>query len=686
MTKISVIIPIYNVEEYIEECINSVINQTFKDIEIICINDGSPDNSEKIVKKLAKKDKRIKYISKNNEGLSATRNLGVKESTGEYIYFLDSDDYIQPDTLEKCYNYAEENNLEVVYFGADSFYDSEELKERESIYENYYKRQNIYEVAPGQQLFRDMLEKGEYRASIPMQFIKKSLITENNISFITGIIHEDEYYSLHLTMCSKASGVLNENFYKRRVRENSIMTSVETTNIKSSYGYFKTIKEIMPIIEEKVTKDYLLQHYRRYLSTLRNSSIRSLGDIKIEDLYKLEIPTRSLEEQLLYKFIIKDNLEQRKNITAVKRAANRKKNKKRLLLRIKRKLIRIRKKLVRFAKTTIKVTIPNIISAFKKKIKVSIIMPVYNVEDILEETLNYLIKQSTKKIEIICVDDGSSDNSLNILKEYETKYKNIKILQQNHEGAGAARNKGIKEAKGEYLLFLDSDDIFHKDLCKKSYNRAKLFNADIVLFRTNKYDEKTQKIIEERGTLIDKNIPKERPFSPLDVREELFQITTPCPWSKLFKKQFVLDNKLYFQNTKNANDVFFTLSALTQAKKIVMLNDTLVTYRIGQTNNLQATKAKNPLEFLKAYTKVREFLEEKGIYEDFKETFTTAAINSIIFNHRSTKTEESKREIRKHIFDHGLKDLGLENLEKENFKSQYMYYNWHEIMDKKEEK
>ena len=114
-------------------------------------------------------------------------------------------------------------------------------------------------------------------------------------------------------------------------------------------------------------------------------------------------------------------------------------------------------------------------------------MPVYNVEDVLEETLNYLIKQSTKKIEIICVDDGSSDNSLNILNDYAKKYKNIKVLQQNHEGAGAARNKGIKEAKGEYLLFLDSDDIFHKDLCKKSYNRAKLFNSDIVLFRTNKY-------------------------------------------------------------------------------------------------------------------------------------------------------------------------------------------------------
>ena len=685
MAKISVIIPIYNVEEYLEECVNSVINQTFKDIEIICINDGSTDNSEKIATKIAKKDKRIKYISKKNEGLSVTRNIGLEESTGEYVYFLDSGDYIEPDTLEKCYNFATINNLEVVYFGANSFYDSEELKERKSVYETYYKRKNIYEMAPGQILFREMIEKGEYRASIPMQFIKKSLITENNISFIKGIIHEDEYYSLYLTMCSKMSGVLNENFYNRRVRKNSIMTTEETSNIKGSYGYFKSILKIIPIMEEKVKKEYLLLHYRRYLNTLRNSSIKELGEIEIEKLYELQIPTESLEEQLLYKFIIRDNLEQRKNIQEVKRAANRKRTKTKLFVRIKRRLIRIRKKLVRFTKTTIKVTIPNILNIFSGKIKVSVIIPVYNVEHILEETLGYLINQSIKNIEIICVDDGSSDNSLNILKDYAKKYKNIKVIQQEHEGAGSARNKGIKEAKGKYLLFLDSDDIFHKDLCKKSYNRAILFNSDIVLFRTNRYNESTKELIEERGTLVDKYIPKEKSFTPKNVKEVLFQITTPCPWSKLFKREFVLKNNLYFQNTKNANDVFFTLSSLTQAKKIVMLNDTLVTYRVGQTNNLQATKSKNPVEFLKAYTKVHDYLNEKGIFEEYEETYKTAAINSIIFNHKSTKTEESKSEIRKHLFEHGLKDLGLDNVERKDLKSNYSYLNWIEIIDKIEE-
>lgn len=685
MTKISVIIPIYNVEEYLEECINSVINQTFKDIEIICINDGSPDNSEKIVKKLAKKDKRIKYISKNNEGLSATRNRGVEESAGEYIYFLDSDDYIEPDTLETCYNYAKENELEVVYFGAESFYDSEELKERKKTYETYYKRQNTYDITSGQLLFREMQEKGEYRASIPMQFIKKNLITENNLSFIEGIIHEDEYYSLCLTMYSKKSGVLNKTFYNRRVRENSIMTTEEKTNIKGSYSYFKSILKIIPIMEEKVTKEYLLPHYRRYLNTLRNSSVRALGEIELEDLYELQIPTESLEEQLLYKFMIRDNFEQRKNIQEARRAANRKRTKTKLLVRIKRKLIRIRKKLVRFAKTTIKVTIPNILNIFSKKIKVSVIMPVYNVEHILEETLDYLINQSIKKIEIICIDDGSSDNSLNILNAYAKKYKNIKILQQDHEGAGAARNKGIKEAKGEYLLFLDSDDIFHKDLCKKSYNRAKLFNSDIVLFRTNKYNESTKKISEEKNTLVDTNLPKEKTFSPSDINKELFQITTPCPWSKLFKREFVIKNKLYFQNTKNANDVFFTLSSLTQAKKIVMLNDVLVTYRVGQANNLQSTKAKNPLEFIKAYTKVYEFLNEKGIYEEYEKTYKVAAINSIIFNYKSTKTPKAKVEIKTHLFKQGIKDLGLDKLKREDFKNNTIYINWLEIIDQKEE-
>lgn len=116
-----------------------------------------------------------------------------------------------------------------------------------------------------------------------------------------------------------------------------------------------------------------------------------------------------------------------------------------------------------------------------------------------------------------------------------------------------------------------------------------------------------------------------------------------------------------------------------------MLNDVLVTYRVGQTNNLQANKSTNPLEFIKAYTKVYEFLNEKGIYKEYEETYKTATINSIIFNHKSTKTLEAKAEIRNHLSKHGFKDLGLDKLKREDFKSNTIYINWLEIIDQKEE-
>ena len=105
MVKVSVIIPVYNVEQYLKECLDSVINQTLKDIEIICINDGSTDGSLKILEKYESLDDRIVVFSQENSGLSATRNKGMQLSSGEYVYFMDSDDYLELNALEELYNF-----------------------------------------------------------------------------------------------------------------------------------------------------------------------------------------------------------------------------------------------------------------------------------------------------------------------------------------------------------------------------------------------------------------------------------------------------------------------------------------------------------------------------------------------------------------------------------------------------
>ena len=111
---ISVIIPIYNTEQYLKECLDSVCSQSYKDIEIICINDGSTDNSEEITRSYAQQDKRIKLISQKNQGLSITRNNGVSQAQGEYLFFLDSDDTIEQNAIETLYNRAERTQADIV--------------------------------------------------------------------------------------------------------------------------------------------------------------------------------------------------------------------------------------------------------------------------------------------------------------------------------------------------------------------------------------------------------------------------------------------------------------------------------------------------------------------------------------------------------------------------------------------
>ena len=200
MKIVSVIIPIYNVEAYIEECLVSVLKQTLKDIEIICVNDGTPDNSMDIVKKYAENDDRIVIVNKENGGLSSARNAGLKVATGEYVYFLDSDDYILENTLEKLCSVAKKNNLDSIFFDADSFFENEELQETKKSYVEYYHRDNAcIDVLPGGEFLRAMSEGGNWRPSACLQMNRRDLLIDNNIWFKEGIIHGNVF---DLSCCS----------------------------------------------------------------------------------------------------------------------------------------------------------------------------------------------------------------------------------------------------------------------------------------------------------------------------------------------------------------------------------------------------------------------------------------------------------------------------------------------------
>ena len=176
----------------------------------------------------------------------------------------------------------------------------------------------------------------------------------------------------------------------------------------------------------------------------------------------------------------------------------------------------------------------------EENIEVSIIIPVHNVENYLQECLNTIRFQSFDNIEIICVNDGSTDNSLDILKKNAEVDERIIIIDQPCSFAGVARNKGLEIAQGKYVLFLDGDDFFEHDLVEKVYNKISSTQSDICLFKCRTYDNDTHEYKNRDLELRKKYIPKEC-FSYEDIPDYIFNITTGAPWSKMFRRKFIME-------------------------------------------------------------------------------------------------------------------------------------------------
>lgn len=246
---ISVIIPVYNVEPYLRECIDSVLAQDYRNLEIICVNDGSTDNSPEILEEYKKKDNSIIIINQENAGLSAARNTGLKASRGEYVYFLDSDDLIKPEAMGELLNLARDNSLDILQFDSELFFEDESVKSEFSELEKYYHRRREYaSVRTGHQLYSLMSAAGDYRPNAVLQFFRRNFLKDNDLWFFEGILHEDELFTF-LAML-KAEKVLHvpEAYYLRRIRQNSIMTVPKSyANFK---GYFTCYIEMLRFLQD----------------------------------------------------------------------------------------------------------------------------------------------------------------------------------------------------------------------------------------------------------------------------------------------------------------------------------------------------------------------------------------------------------------------------------------------------
>ena len=223
MIKVSVIIPVYNVEKYLEECLQSICNQTLKDIEIICINDGSTDKSGQILKDFAKKDKRIVLIEQKNQGVSIARNNGLKAAKGEYIGFVDSDDWIDPDFYEKLYKTAQKFDADIALAGHKSYTDEKSGKEKITV--KYNKEKVITN-------FNKKIKSLELCVAVWDKIYKPNLILENQIWFPEGRTYEDGIWNLHIFYLAKKICTVPKCFYHYRYNLTSIVHTTKSDPVK----------------------------------------------------------------------------------------------------------------------------------------------------------------------------------------------------------------------------------------------------------------------------------------------------------------------------------------------------------------------------------------------------------------------------------------------------------------------
>ena len=448
MAKVSLIVPVFNTEKYLRECLDTLVSQTLRDIEIVCINDGSTDSSPTILAEYAQRDTRIRVVSQSNQGLSAARNTGLREANGEYLLFMDSDDRLEVAAAERLYERASKDHLDLLFYNADCFADSREAEKQAKSYTNYYRRSREYgEIRTGADLIADMRGNGDYLCSACFELWRTEFLRTHELSFTIGILHEDTDFTFRAALLAERAAHMDAVFFHRRVRAGSIMSS--TVRFASSYGAFRAFLGMECAYRR-------LQEAGRGRVQLLNemNDVLTVARIRYAQMGWEERRNCAAVEDAhyrhLYQVLVADPVDRTMAISPPEPSGT-------------RQIVR-----------------PD------GSVKVSVIIPVYNMGKFVAECVDSVLGQTLKEIEVICVDDGSTDDSPKVLAAYAAKDPRIKVITQANQGAFAARNNALDVAVGEFVIFMDPDDWYcDADALRTLYveavaNKVKICGGEIV--------------------------------------------------------------------------------------------------------------------------------------------------------------------------------------------------------------
>ena len=545
-TQVSIIVPVYNVEPYLRQCLDSILGQTFTNFEVLLVNDGSPDSSGDICREYVEKDSRFHYFEKENGGLSDARNYGIERAQGEYLTFIDSDDFVNEKHLENLFLASRLTNADITIGGFSRFENGTFW-----LYQDYFSSDSLVSFTSAQaiQHLDSMFDVPFLNFSIVCgKLFKRDLFKE--LRFQYGKYAEDQFIIWKLYLKARSIYTFNVDSYVYRIN-NTGMSSVFSLK---HLDYIDALEERI-----KFTKD--------------------IDGIDIGLSFNM------------YRYVLKRNLDQLEEHQFLDEASQ------------------IRRKLELAEREEFPFLFDESYSDMgDPKELISIIVPIYNVEKYLRMCLDSIENQTYSNIEVLLINDGSPDSSGEICQEYVARDSRFYYFEKENGGLSDARNYGVARAKGKFLTFIDSDDWVEATYIEDMYQAALKNDSEIVISNYAQFDVKENHyLIHVWDDYYEETYEGEELINKLPLLEPR-DYSFVTSWGILFSRS-LFDN-IRFPKGKLTEDSRTNYKLFAKSSRSTYIHKSLYIYRIGRegsivdtvTEKLLIDKLECVLERLAIYT------------------------------------------------------------------------------------
>ena len=517
-TQVSIIIPVYNVEPYLRQCLDSVLGQNFKNFEVLLVNDGSSDSSGDICREYVEKDSRFHYFEKENGGLSDARNYGIERAQGEYLTFIDSDDFVNEKHLENLFLASRLTNADITIGGFSRFENGTFW-----LYQDYFSSDSLVSFTSAQaiQHLDSMFDVPFLNFSTAWgKLFKRELFSE--LRFPYGKYAEDQFIIWKLYLKARSIYTFNVDSYVYRINKNGMSSVFSLKHL----DYIEALEERI-----KSTKDLEGIDINLSFNMYRYVLQRILGQLEEHDYIDEAKEVREkleLAEQGQYPFLTDEVKE---------------------------------------------------IEVENGGELISIVVPIYNVENYLRMCLDSIEHQTYSNIEVLLINDGSPDSSGEICQEYVARDSRFRYFEKENGGLSDARNYGIERSNGMYLTFVDSDDWLSLTYVEDLYQAAIRNDADTVVSHYTIYNESDRNYYVHiwddyyEKTCTGEELVLELPS--LELNGYIY-ITS---WGILFKKE--LFNNIRFPKGKVIEDSRTNYKLFFRSNKVAYIHKEIYYHREG---------------------------------------------------------------------------------------------------------